>query len=66
MHQVTVLQVQAVAAGGVAMGDQHTVGRAGVDDDIGLDVVAARAHIGRHVGGQMAHARMKHKVPPVC
>ena len=37
MHQMAALQVQAVAAGGIAVGDQHTFGAALGQADIGLD-----------------------------
>ena len=62
VHQVAVADEQAVAAGGVAVGDQHAL-CVTVDEGLGLDAVAAAAHVGRHVGRDVADAGMEHEVP---
>ena len=41
VHQMTVLQVEAVAAGGVAMGDEHAFGTAFGNHHLGFNLVAA-------------------------
>ena len=61
VNQKAILDVKAVAGGGVAMRDQHPLRAALGDLDIGLDGVAAAAHIRRHVRRHMAHAGMEHK-----
>ena len=42
------------------MGDQHALPGGIGQGDVGLDQVAAAAHVGRHVGGQVAHAGLQH------
>ncbi len=64
MHQPAVLDVETVAGRGVAMGDQHALAAGGLDLHMGLDGVAAAAHIRRDVGRHMAHSGVKHEVAP--
>src|SRR6185503_6912470 len=45
--QPVVLDVERVAAGHVAVGDQHALGRGPGDLYVGLDRVGAAAHVGR-------------------
>ena len=61
VNQKAILDVEAVAGGRVAMRDQHALGIA-LDLDMGLDGVAAAAHVGRDVGRHMAHAGMEHEI----
>ena len=44
------------------MRDQHALGAGAVDLDMGLDGVAAAAHIGRYVGRHVPHAGVKHEI----
>ena len=57
--QPAVLDVERVAAGHVAVGDQHALGAAPSISRIGLDRVGAAAHVGRDVGRHVAHAGME-------
>ncbi len=59
VHQPAVLDVEAVARGRIAMGDQHALGASLADLDMGLDGVAAAAHVGRDVGRHVPHAGVK-------
>src|SRR6516162_6437824 len=53
VHQMTVLDVEAVTRGGIAMRDQHALGPIFAELDMGLDGVTTASHIrcgvGRHV-----------------
>ena len=62
MHQSPGLYIKAVAGGGIAMSDQHALDVGIVDLDVRLDGVAAAAHIGSDVGGNVAHAGVKHEI----
>src|ERR1700692_3727993 len=59
VNQKSVLDIEAVARGRIAMRDQDALGAGVTDLDMGLDGVAAAAHIGGNVGRHMAHAGVK-------
>src|SRR6202020_2611792 len=62
VHQEAILDVKAVARGGVAMRDQNAFGAGHADFDMGLDGVAAAAHVGGDVGRHVTHAGMEDKI----
>src|SRR5712691_4004091 len=59
VHQPAILDVETVARGRVAMGDQHALGTIVTDLDMRFDGVTAAADIGRDIGRYMPHAGMK-------
>src|SRR6185436_10634903 len=59
MHQMAVLNEEAVAGRHVAVGDENTFAW---HLYIGFDQIAAAAQVGRNVGRYMAHTGVKHEL----
>ena len=59
VHQPAVLDVEAVAGGSIAMGDQDALCATVGNLHMGLDDVAAAADIGRDIGRHVPHAGVK-------
>ncbi len=64
--QAAVFHVHGVAAGAVAMRNEHAVRAPFGHGDVGLDAVGAAAQIGAHLGRQMAHPGVEGEDAPVA